>query len=261
MTKANGFLLAAATIALLAGASAYAAVRDPARALENAPASGDLPVQNVSLPPAALLPAVDPIALYGGDLIFDVYRKGKKVGEHSLAFSRDAIGDVTVKANFHIAIDVLFIKAYTFDYASTEIWRDKQVVSMAATADDNGKVTRTLALQEEGVFRISGSRGPVLASSWVFPTNHWNRGQVESSVILNTLTGRLINVKVEDRGVETVETGRGAVQARRFAYTGELHDTDAWYDAAGRWVKMRFKAKDGSYIEHICRRCGPTSEG
>ncbi len=199
----------------------------------------------------------DPLKLYGDEAIYDVFRKGKKIGEHHVMFSRSAAGDFNVKATLNLQVSVLFIKrAYTFDYSSEEIWRDKRVVSMAAYTNDNGKVTTTAAVLEGSDFKITGSRSNILANSWVVPTNHWNRGQVEATVLLNTLNNRLAEVKIQHKGVEKIETANGAVEADHFIYTGDLHDIDTWYDKPGRWVKMRFKAKDGSLIEYVCRKCG-----
>jgi hypothetical protein len=215
------------------------------------------PVRTVSPPPARLIPDTDPLMLYGKEIIYDVYRKNRKVGEHKMTFARDAIGDLRVDALFHLQIDVLFFKgAYTFDYSAAEIWRDKQMVSMAAIANDNGKVSKTSAILDKGVFKITGPKQTVYASSWVFPTNHWNRGQVESRVVLNTLNGRLADVEIIHDGFEMVEVAGRMLEAERFTYTGDVHDTDCWYDRAGRWVKMRFKAKDDSIVEYICRQCG-----
>jgi len=219
---------------------------------------GAAEVRTVNPPPPHLIPDTDPLALYGSEIVYDVYRKNKKVGEHRMSFAHDSVGDLKVDALFHLQIDILFFKgAYTFDYSSAEIWRGKQMLSMAAITNDDGKVSKTTALLDKGVFKITGPAGVIQASSWVFPTNHWNRGQVESTVLLNTLNGKLADVKVVNKGFETIEAGAGTLEAERFAYTGDLHDTDCWYDKAGRWVKMRFKAKDGSFIEYICRTCGP----
>ena len=51
-----------------------------------------------------------------------------------------------------------------------------------------------------------------------------------------------------------VATERGGIPATHHAYTGDL-STEVWYDDAGRWVKMRFEAQDGSTIDYVCRRC------
>jgi hypothetical protein len=214
-----------------------------------------LQIQNVGPPPPDQIPAVDPAALYGDEIAFDVFRKGKKVGSHVTTFARNG-ADITGVSRFNLAIDVLFFTAYRFDYRSTEVWRDGQLIGLAVAIEDGGETSAVTAKVEDGLFKIDGPRGPSIASSWVFPTNHWHRGQVNSTTILNTITGRLAKVEIVKRGIERVETAQGAVDAEHFEYTGELRDTEVWYDADNRWVKMQFKAKDGSTIEYRCLRCG-----
>ena len=214
-----------------------------------------LDVQDVSPPIPEQIPEIDPLALYGGDVVFDVYRKGSKVGEHRAKFARQG-DDLTVTTHFDLAVDVLFFTAYKFDYDSTEVWRKGQLQAVSVNVDDNGKVSSVKAKMEDGLFKIEGPRGAFIASSWVFPTNHWNRGQANSKTILNTLTGGLAQVTIINRGIQRVETAQGSVDADHFEYTGDLHDTHVWYDAQNRWVKMRFKGRDGSVIEYRCRECG-----
>jgi hypothetical protein len=226
-----------------------------ASAADPSSVSEPLPLREVSAPPA--IPDVDPLALYGSEVVYDVYRKGRKIGEHHVTFVRSAVSDLNVRVQLNLSVDVLFIKgAYTFSYSSEEIWRDKEVVSMAAIVNDNGRLTNTSITQENGGFKVIGSRQSYLTDSWLIPTSHWNRAQVDSVMLLNTLNNRLASVKIENKGFEKVETANGTVDAEHFHYTGDLRDIDTWYDRSGRWVKMRFKARDGSYIEYMCRKCG-----
>jgi len=214
-----------------------------------------LNVQNVNPPPADQIPDIDPIRLYGNEIVFDVYRKNSKVGEHRATFSRQG-DDLMVTSQMNIAVDVLFFTAYRFEYESTEVWRNGELRAISVNVDDNGKIARTTAKVEDGLFKIDGPRGSFIGSSWVFPTNHWHRGQASSTTILNTLNGRLSQVEVVPRGIEQIVTAQGTVEADHFEYTGQLRDTEVWYDAQNRWVKMRFKARDGSAIEYRCRQCG-----
>ena len=57
------------------------------------------------------------------------------------------------------------------------------------------------------------------------------------------------------KGREPIPTERGDVVASRYSYTGDLADTEVWYDDVGRWVKLRFLGRDGTPIEYACRRC------
>jgi len=240
---------------LLLCSAAFAQAQDAPPSNVSAPDKMLLDVQNVSPPPPAEIPDVDPIALYGGDIVFDIYRKNSKVGEHRTSFTRTG-DDLTVVSKMTIAVDVLFFNAYSFEYNSTDVWRKGQLQALAVNVDDNGKVSKVTARLEDDLFKVDGPKGSFIASSWVFPTNHWHRGQVNSKTILNTLTGKLDQVVIVNRGIERVETAQGSVDGDHFEYTGQLRDTEVWYDANNRWVKMRFKARDGTPIEYRCRECG-----
>ncbi|MBM3513748.1 MAG: hypothetical protein FJX59_08535 [Alphaproteobacteria bacterium] len=227
---------------------------------ETAPANQLLAIQEVSPPADHQIPTIDPLTLYDGEIVFDVFRKRSRVGEHRIVFARDG-ERLSVNAYFRLSVKVLFINAYTFDYQSTEIWDGQNLIGLSANVDDGGKLASITAKRDGELFRIDGPRGPVLSSSWVFPTNHWHRGQVETPTILNTLTGQLANITVVRKGIDRIDTANGPVDAEHFEYTGDLRDTDVWYDRDGRWVKMSFKAKDGSKIEYRCRRCGSAPAG
>ena len=62
-----------------------------------------------------------------------------------------------------------------------------------------------------------------------------------------------------EQGLDTVSTRNGSLRARHYLYSGDLNG-EIWYDEDGRWVKLRFRAKDGSMIDYICRQCqAPTT--
>ena len=111
------------------------------------------------------------------------------------------------------------------------------------------------AVATGGKLEIKGPRGERVIDGWIFPTNHWNVAQVSSEKVLNSITGQIDHIAVRPREVETIVTPHGHILAERFEYTGELHDTHVWSDRAGRWVKMSFKARDGSWIEYRCTSC------
>ena len=87
------------------------------------------------------------------------------------------------------------------------------------------------------------------------PTNHWNNTVLGHVRVLNTLTGNVNKVKLVPKGQEMIFTERGDVSANRYAYTGDLEDTEVWYDELGRWVKLRFLGRDGTPVEYVCQKC------
>lgn len=197
--------------------------------------------------------AVDPFSLYGNEIYFDVYREGDKVGFHRTQFSRKG-GDLIVNSEFQLRIDVLFFTAYRYLYRSESRWRNGQLESLRAAVDDDGTTSFVVASRDSGRIKIRNAEGTIAVNSPLYPTNHWNAAVLSQPRVLNTLTGRVNDVRIVPQRREAVSTERGKVPATHHLYTGDLA-TEVWYDDAGRWVKMRFKARDGSTIEYVCRRC------
>ena len=198
-------------------------------------------------------PANDPLSLYGEEIHFDVYREGKKVGFHRVRFSGGG-RDVAVHSDFRLQIDVLFLTVFRYAYLSEGRWRQGRLDRLNVTLDDDGKRSAIDAVRVGDRLKVEYDGGTYTAALPIFPTNHWNAGVLAQDRVLNTLTGRLNNVRIEPAGRETVATERGDIVATRFVYSGDLA-TEVWYDDIGRWVKMRFNGRDGSPIEYACRRC------
>lgn len=201
--------------------------------------------------------STDPFALYPDGLRFDVYRKGSRVGRHTVEFKKD--GDVLkVESHFKLKVKILFVTAYKYEFHSLGVWKNGEFQSVKAEINDNGnKQTVDGFVDASGRFFSKGYKGEFVAESWVYPTNHWNVGAVDSDVVLDTLNGRLSKVEILQQGIESIETrNNGAIDAERFEYTGELNDVIVWYDRDGRWVGMKFTTLKGETLTYVCRECG-----
>ncbi len=204
--------------------------------------------------PAAAAP--DPLSLYGEAIEFDVLRNGEPVGFHHVRFARDG-QDLVVSSRFRLAVKALFVTVYRYSYDSEGRWRDGRLHALRARVDDDGAKTSVEALRRGERLAVRDGDGVVAVDAPLFPTNHWNVAVLSQRRVLNTLTGRVNEVRIEPAARDRVETERGPVPATQYVYRGDLA-TQVWYDDAGRWVKMRFRAADGSVIDYRCRRCqGP----
>lgn len=191
--------------------------------------------------------------LYGDQIAFDVYREGERIGSHTVSF-RQVDDELIVDAQFNIAIKFLIFTAYTLDYTSTARWRAGKLQSLQARTDDDGDVATVSAERRDGTLRIKAPDGAIATAADLIPTNHWNVAVTQRSEVLNTITGKINKVELRDLGLETVTAEGLKIEARRWAYTGDLQN-EVWYDDSGRWVKMRFFGKDNSVIEYQCTKC------
>lgn len=202
---------------------------------------------------------IDPIRLYGEEIVFDVLRKGEKVGSHVVRFGRFDDG-VSVHASLKIAVRFLGFSLYDFKYDSRSTWRGPRMLELDVNVDDNGSVRNISASASGDNLKVTSPGAEFVAPAQLLPTDHWNPLVLSSSRVLNTITGRLNRVSIDYVGEDLVDTEQGPRLARHYRYTGEL-ETEVWYDLEGRWIKMAFVTKDGSRIEYFCRRCGDGAVG
>ncbi len=194
--------------------------------------------------------------LYGNSIEFDIMRNGARVGSHNVAFENkgDALSVVT---DFQLEVGALFITFFELTYRSEAVWRDGQMVSLWARTDQNGDVGTVEAQLADGVLAGEGPNGVFAAPLGTYPTNHWNAGVQNSTRLINTITGRVSDVRLVPMGIEQVQTERGLIEATRYRYEGAI-ENEVWYDSQGRWVRMQFPGGDGSLVELQCRKCFPS---
>lgn len=217
-----------------------------------------LPFNAVAATPNLGAQSIDPLQLYGPTIEFDVFRNGEQVGFHRVGFQSN--GDsITAVSEFQIEINFLFFTAYSYNYRSEDQWQGGGLARLKAEVNDDGDLFSVAAVRDGDKINIRSTKENYTTAPPLYPTNHWNPGVLKQTRVLNTLTGRVNQVRIEPREREVIQTERGEITATRYAYTGEL-DTEVWYDDAGRWVRMRFNGKDGSEIDYVCRRCqGPAA--
>lgn len=206
--------------------------------------------------------ALDVAVRYGEEQerVFDIFRKGKRIGQSITRFDRT--GDqLRVSTDMQLKVKVLFFTAYKLRYTSEEVWGDDGLITVLSDINDNGRDIDVTAQWQKDHYRIEGLEGFAPEEedfdlTYLFPTNHWNAAALVQEELFNTLTGELLPVSTQSAGWESLQTANGMIRAERFVYSWDLDETESWYDSQGRWVGLRFSAKDGSKITYVCRNCG-----
>lgn len=170
----------------------------------------------------------------GGQLEFDVVRKGKDIGDHSYRFS--GAGDaLTVNVETEIAVKVPIIRttAYSFQHKSVESWANGTLRSVRSATNDDG-TPHQLSTDGKGTL----------------PASLWNDDILRANSLLNTIDGSIMNIRVSDLGAEQVVTRSGAIPAHHYRLSGDL-SRDLWYDAQGNLAHVSFTAEDGSKVTYV----------
>ena len=187
----------------------------------------------------------------GDKLAFDVTRDGGALGTHIVSFARDG-NTLTVKTA--VALKVEFGPITFFDYSHdvTETYQGSKLTWVGSRTKKDGKWKTLSAEAVEGGLQVKGAEFKGLLKGVVIPSSHWNADEMKQPAMFSTETGKLLPMKVVDRGVEQIKAGGTTIDARRFDVTSELK-ASFWYDAKGRWVKCAFTA-EGSKIEYVLRK-------
>jgi len=195
----------------------------------------------------------DPLKLYGGEMVFQVWRSGSEIGEHHVTFARD--GDtLTVRSLFDIVVKLLGIPVYRYKYESEEVWHGSSLAQLTSTVDDNGTPHSVKATEQDGKLSVTGPDAHETVTGPILPSTHWNAQVIQATRVVNTLNGKIDAIKLVPQGQELVPVGNAQRQATHYAYTGDIK-AESWYDAEGHWVKLRFPGTDGTLIDYVCVRC------
>ncbi len=195
----------------------------------------------------------DPLKLYGGDMVFSVWRSGSEIGQHRVTFLRQD-GALVVRSLFDIAVKFLGIAVYRYRYTSEEVWRGGKLDGLASTIDDNGTKSAVNAKEDQGKLAVTGPEAHEDIAGFILPSTHWNAQVIGADRVLNTLSGKVDDIKLVPVGTDSVPVGSETRPATHYRYTGDI-TAESWYDADGRWLKLRFPGKDGTLIDYVCERC------
>jgi hypothetical protein len=85
------------------------------------------------------------------------------------------------------------------------------------------------------------------------PASYWNISMVTArGPLVDSLSGKLLHQRVVKLGQETVRAGGRNILATHYRLEAK-RPRDVWYDASGRWVKMRAIGRDGSVAEWVLK--------
>ncbi len=177
---------------------------------------------------------------------YEVLRKGKKIGTHTISFYND--GDtLKVLAETNMKVKVLFITAFKYKYISEETWQNGELLNVKTSVNDNGKKFSTFVTRSGDDFLINTNDQETNISNNCMTTNHWNKTVVNYDALLNTVTGDVMPVKID------ADTN----DENRFLVRGDLN-IDTFYNDRGDWLGMEFEHPKGGKIEFRCLDCNNT---
>jgi hypothetical protein len=195
---------------------------------------------------------LSPAAAYASDgrsLVFDLYRKDKKVGSHSLRFVQK--GDVlTVDINIDIKGKVVIIP-YTYRHRNQEVWRGSALQSLNSTTYTNDKPVTLNVRARAGGFDVEADGKPSRIEGDIKTTSYWYPGTASQARLLNNQNGKVIPITASAAlPVQAPLANGGAVAARETRMTDKKKfNANVLYDGNSCFVGLNFKPPfDGTLV-------------
>lgn len=175
-------------------------------------------------------------------LEFDVLREGAPIGTHRVTIV-EADGETRVEIAIDLAVRFAFMTVYRYTHRARETWREGHLTALDAQTDDNGDRTRVEARAGADGLAVTGSGGAYTAPADTIPTSYWNRDKVARHRLLDTQSGKLIDIAA----TRLTADASGAT----WRISGDL-EADLAYGPAGDWTALSFVAR-GARIVYVRR--------
>jgi hypothetical protein len=205
---------------------------------------------------ALVLAGTAPALASTGTRRLDLFRDGSRIGDKAVTVSRDG-NRVEVQTRIAIEVKILGITAYRYGLNARESWVGGQLQTLRAETNDNGTAHFARAERRGGVLRVDGSAFSGEVGGLPATTSYWSPAFLERPVWISTQDGRLLNVRVANRGAVSFPTAGGTVPATRWEVSGDLTGLSLYYDASGEWLGTEFPAR-GATARFVTTARGPS---
>jgi hypothetical protein len=189
------------------------------------------------------------MAADGRTLQFDLYRKDKKVGTHTLRFVQN--GDVlTVDINIEIKGKIVIVP-FTYRHSNQEVWRGAALQSLVSKTLINSKTVALDVRARAGGFDVVADGASSRIEGDIKTTSYWYPGTAGQARLLNTQNGKVIPITFSaPLPVQVPLANGGRIAARETRMTDKKKfNANVAYDANGCLVGLNFKPPfDGTLV-------------
>jgi Family of unknown function (DUF6134) len=197
----------------------------------------------------SLLAPAEAYATDGRSLMFDLLRKGRKVGSHSIKFvqNKDLL---TVDISINIKGKVLFIP-FTYVHSNREVWRGSVLQSLDSKTFLNGKPDTLSVRANNGGYDVDFDGKASRIEGDIKTTSYWHPATSSQARLLNSQTGKVIPLTLSAPVNIVAPTLSGSgIAAREVRMTdNKKFNANVAYDSQNCLVGLNFKAPyDGALI-------------
>lgn len=175
---------------------------------------------------------------------FAVTVDGKPAGSFKMTLRVADDGTETITTVAAVRVKVLLV-SYTYELQSLEVWKGGKLVSVDATANDDGKRKAVKVVAADGGLTVTANGRARKVAADVLTSTGWRHpgaaDKARDLVILDTEDGTETAARLTPLPAAKIAVNGSVVETQRFHLTGKKLDTVWWFDPAGRPVRHEMK--------------------
>ena len=198
---------------------------------------------------AALLP-VTAYASTEQEWHFTVYLDDTPIGYHDFSV-RHAEGYQTMNTQARFDVTFLKIPLFRYRHQNVEQWSNRCLQSITSTTDQNGKLFRVEGATTDTGFQVSEKEDDVTFPPCISTFAYWDKSFLQHTRLLNSQTGKYIEVDVDHLGENSIMVGSTSVPANRYRLTAEDLDIELWYSRNDQWLGLQSTTSSGRLLRYV----------
>ncbi len=180
---------------------------------------------------------------------FKVYLDEQEIGEHTFKVaSYNNKTHVTVNAEFDVYF--LFINAYSYRHTNYEVWDGQCLQSVRSKTSNNGDELYVQAEYVSDNFYIKTPTGQHSTEGCIKTFAYWDPTFLSSQHLLNSQTGEITPVTVENLGEEMIMVRRKLTPTTHYRLTTDDFIIDLWYSKNNEWLALNSTTNSGSVLRY-----------
>lgn len=183
---------------------------------------------------------------------FKVSLDKREIGFHDFVVTRQGAQN-TVEINADFDVKILFINAYSYDHDNREIWKDGCLQQIESETDDNGDLLKVVGENVTDGFTIITNAGMprTIGSPCVRSFAYWNPVFLESSQLLNSQTGEIVDVTITGQGEDTLMIDGQPVPSTRYEIEMDEGPITLWYTRdSSQWLGLQAATEGGRMLRY-----------
>ena len=180
---------------------------------------------------------------------FKVYLDDREIGRHRFELLR--FEDTTqVRINARFEVSVLFINVYSYEHTNYEVWKGDCLSSIESSTNDNGRKLRVNGESERNLLRLQTPAGESVVEGCTKTFAYWDPAFLNSRYLLNSQTGRLMDVDINYLGQEAIPVKGQMIPARHYRLNTDDFTIDLWYSNEGEWLALNSTTGKGNVLRY-----------